>query len=301
MAKITVIGSANTDMVVKSERIPSPGETVLGGQFLMNPGGKGANQAVAAARMGGSVTFITKVGDDFFGRDAVASWRREKIDTSYVRVDPGNPSGAALILVDRKGENCIAVAPGANAALRPEDLAPAREVIESADMLLMQLEIPVETVLCAARWAAARRIPVILNPAPAVSLPDALFPALCAITPNETEAEILTGIRVTDEASAREAGLILHRRGVKNVVITMGKQGAWASCAEFQEMIPARPVKAVDTTAAGDVFNGTLAVALAEHLDFRAALQLASKAASVSVTRQGAQSSAPFRNEMENI
>ena len=299
MGKIVVVGSANTDMAVKSARLPAPGETVLGGKFLMNPGGKGANQAVAAARMGGEVTFLAKIGDDLFGREAVAAWQKETIDTSHVAVDPEEPSGTALIMVDEKGENCIAVASGANGTFRPDDLLPARPVIVNADVVLMQLEIPLDTVQTAAEWAAAEGVRVILNPAPAAELPAELLTKLFLITPNETEAEILTGVAVRDEASARRACDELHRRGVPNVVITMGKRGAFASCGGFREVILACPVRAVDTTAAGDVFNGALAAALAERQTWAEALRLAARAAAVAVTRPGAQSSAPYRAELE--
>lgn len=297
MRRVVVIGSANTDMVVKSERLPIPGETILGGRFLMNPGGKGANQAVAAARMGGKVIFIAKVGNDLFGHEAITAWQKEKINTSHVTVDPENPSGAALIMVDSRGENCISVASGANGTLSPTDLLPARDVIECSDVVLMQLETPLETVRTAAEWAAAKGVRVILNPAPAAKLPDELLACLFLITPNETEAEILTGVRVNDESSARRACAELHRRGVANSIITMGGRGAYLSCGTFRGVIPAYPVKAVDTTAAGDVFNGALAVALAENQDWGTAVRLAARAASISVTRPGAQSSAPFRFE----
>lgn len=299
MGKTVVIGSANTDMVVKSERIPVPGETVLGGRFIMNPGGKGANQAVAAARMGGEVTFIAKVGNDLFGRESIESWKKEGIDVSHVVSDPAHPSGVALIMVDAKGENCISVASGANAALGPGDLDPA--VIAPADIVLMQLETPVETVLHAARCAKARGIPVILNPAPAAVLPDELFACLHLITPNETEAEILTGIKVTDEVSAEKAAEALRRKGVKNVIITLGKQGAFVFSEDFRGIIPAFRVEAVDTTAAGDVFNGALAVCLSEKMNLKDAVRTAAKAAAISVTRMGAQSSAPYRNEVEKL
>ncbi len=185
MKKIVVLGSTNTDMVVKSERIPAPGETILGGRFLMNPGGKGANQAVAAARLGGGVVFVAKVGDDLFGREAKALFAKEGICTDHVLTDASEPSGVALIMVDAKGENCIAVASGANGALSAGDIAVARGAIEQAGVLLMQLETPVETVLCAARWAASKGVAVILNPAPACALPDELFACLSLITPNE--------------------------------------------------------------------------------------------------------------------
>lgn len=298
MGKIVIIGSANTDMVVKSERLPVPGETILGGRFLMNPGGKGANQAVAAARMGGEVIFIAKVGNDLFGREAIAAWQKEKIDTRYVTIDPENSTGAALIMVDSKGENCISVASGANGTLSPADLLPARDIIESADIVLMQLETPLETVRTAAQWAEEKGIRVILNPAPAAKLPDELLASLFLITPNESEAEILTGVRVNDENSARHVCAELHQRGVANVIITMGRRGAYLSCGAFREIVPAYPVKAVDTTAAGDIFNGALAMALAEGQNWSSAVRLAARAAALSVTRSGAQRSAPLRSEV---
>ena len=299
MGKTVVIGSANTDMVVKSERIPVPGETILGGRFIMNPGGKGANQAVAAARMGGEVVFVAKVGNDLFGRESIESWKKEGIDVSHVVTDPDNPSGVALIMVDAKGENCISVASGANAALGPDDLDPT--VIASADIVLMQLETPVKTILHAAQCARSKGIPVILNPAPAAPLPDELFPCLYVITPNETEAEILTGIKVTDNVSAEKAAEFLWKKGVKNVIITMGKQGAFVFCEDFHGIIPACRAEAVDTTAAGDIFNGTLAVCLSEKTDLKDAVRTAARAAAISVTRMGAQSSAPDRNEVEQL
>ena len=298
MKRIVVLGSTNTDMVIKSERIPAPGETILGGRFLMNPGGKGANQAVAAARLGGEVTFVAKVGDDLFGREAKALFAKEGIRTDYVLTDASEPSGVALIMVDAKGENCISVASGANAALSPQDIEAARGAIEAASALLMQLETPVETVLCAARWAAAQGVPAILNPAPACALPAELFGCLSLITPNESEAELLTGVKVTDEATARAAAAALCAKGVGRVVITLGAKGAFVFEGGRGTLMPAFPVRAVDTTAAGDVFNGALAVALTEGLALAEALRFAARAASISVTRMGAQASAPYRNEL---
>lgn len=298
MGRILVIGSSNTDMVVKTARLPRPGETVLGGRFLMNPGGKGANQAVAAARMGGDVTFITKVGKDVFGDETLASLKRESICTKYVLRDDEHPSGVALIMVDENGENSISVASGANAALMPEEVLRALEGIDGADVMLLQLEIPVSTVLAAAAWGHSKGIPVLLNPAPAFPLPKELLSYVDILTPNETEAEMLSGVKVTDEASAVEAALALHSQGVKNTLITMGKQGACLCTEEGNCMIPTRKVQAIDTTAAGDVFNGALAVGISEGLSLREACILASKAAAISVTRLGAQTSAPYRREL---
>ena len=298
MAKIVVLGSTNTDMVIKAARIPAPGETILGGDFLMNPGGKGANQAVAAARLGGDVTFIAKVGDDLFGREAKALFAKENIHVEYVFTDAEKPSGVALIMVSAEGENSIAVASGANGALSPDNIAAARGEIERAGALLMQLETPVETILCAAQWAADKGVPVVLNPAPACALPDALFPCLSMITPNETEAELLTGIKVTDEETALAAAKALCAKGVGRVIITLGAKGAFVYDGGVGRQIPAFPVEAVDTTAAGDVFNGALVVALTENRPLDEAVVFASKAASISVTRMGAQASAPWRKEI---
>jgi ribokinase len=296
--RIVVLGSTNTDMVVKAPRIPRPGETILGGDFLMNPGGKGANQAVAAARLGGDVLFIAKVGDDLFGRETRTLLARERIDLSRLFTDSKKPSGVALIMVDSKGENCISVASGANGTLSPQDLATAKTDIESAALLLMQLETPLDTILTAARWASARGVPVILNPAPARPLPQEIFPCLTAITPNETEAEGLTGVAVTDEPSARRAAAALHKMGVRQVVITMGAKGAFISDGTLAETVPSRRVKAVDTTGAGDTFNGALAVALSEGKPLPDAVRFAAAAAAVSVTRLGAQASIPYRKEL---
>jgi len=298
MKRIVVIGSTNTDMVVKAARIPAPGETILGGRFLMNPGGKGANQAVAVARLGGDVTFVAKVGDDLFGREAKALFAKEGIRTDHVLTDADEPSGVALIMVDAKGENCISVASGANGTLSAADIGAARSVIEGAGVLLMQLETPVETVLCAAQWAAAKGVPVILNPAPARALPDELFACLSLITPNEGEAELLTGVKVTDEATAQAAAAVLCAKGVGSVVVTMGSKGAFVYADGQGVLVPAVKVKAVDTTAAGDVFNGALAVALTEGQVLAEAVRFAAKAASISVTRLGAQASAPRRAEL---
>ncbi len=301
--KIIVIGSSNTDMVVTSARIPVPGETVLGGTFLMNPGGKGANQAVAAARMEGDVVFAAKVGNDSFGKEALELWKKENICTKYVQIDPEKSSGIALIMVDGKGENCISVAPGANAELRPGDLEGLLPELAAAGILLMQLETPLETVLSAAEYAAKHGVYVILNPAPAAALPPEIYPCLSLITPNETEAELLTGVKVTDEAGAQNAAEILCGRGVKAVIITMGAKGSY--CYEKGQekgiLIPVRPVKRVDTTAAGDVFNGALAAGLAENMTLLNAILLASEAATISVTRAGAQSSAPYRRECMDL
>ena len=298
---ILVIGSSNTDMVVKASRLPAPGETVIGGDFLMNPGGKGANQAVAAARLGGAVTLVAKVGSDVFGQEAVAGFQREEINTSFVLTDARHPSGVALINVDANGENCITVAPGANAHLLPPETEAALQATPADTLVLLQLEIPLSTVQHVAQRAAQRGLRVILNPAPAQPLPPGLLDHLFLITPNETEAELLTGIRVTDLNTAEQAAQQLHQMGVANVVITLGAKGAFLFTDSQKQVVDSQPVTAVDTTAAGDCFNGALTVALAEGQSLAEAVAFGCRAASVSVTRLGAQASMPRRTEIDAI
>ena len=297
--QILVVGSSNTDMVIKAAHLPRPGETILGGTFFMNPGGKGANQAVAIARLGGPVTFICKTGSDIFGHQSQQLFEEEGINTSYVFSDSGNPSGVALITVDEKAENCIVVASGANANLLPSDLEKAEEAIERADLVLMQLEVPMETVCFVADIAWQKGKKVILNPAPAHPLPADLLRHFYLITPNETEAEMITGVKITDESSAGEAARALSGMGVQHVIITLGSKGALIYSNGKAEMVPALKVEAVDTTAAGDVFNGALTVALSEGRSLKEAARFACKASAISVTRVGAQSSAPYRNEVD--
>jgi len=298
MNRILVIGSSNTDMVIKTERLPVLGETILGGTFLMNPGGKGANQAVAAARLGGKVTFITKRGNDLFGNQAVGLLMREGIHTQYIVKDMEFPSGVALITVDSAGENSIVVAPGSNGNLLQEDIPSTIFKAEKYEILLLQLEIPMDTVEYSAILASDHGIKVILNPAPARQLSDNLLMHTWLITPNETEAETITGVSITDITSAEKAAVLIQERGVKNVIITLGELGAFVKSENFTGLIPGVKVIPVDTTAAGDVFNGALAVAISEGKNIADAVNFANKAASVSVTRMGAQASAPYRNEI---
>ena len=295
--KIVVIGSANTDMVVKTDELPLPGETKLGGTFFMNAGGKGANQAVAAARLGGNITLVTKVGNDIFGQQTIEGLGKENIDTNFVFIDKATPSGTALIMVNKAGENCIAVAPGANANLLPADIEKVKQLPEVA-IILMQLEIPMQTIAAVAKNAKKNQQKVIINPAPAQQLSDDLLNGLFLITPNETEASFLTGIAVHDEATASQAAAFFLSKGVSNVVITLGKQGAFFQNNQLKFITAAPTVIAVDTTAAGDTFNGAIAVALTEKMDWEKAIQFAIEAASISVTRMGAQASVPHRNEI---
>lgn len=298
-SRIVIIGSTNMDMVVKAPHIPAPGETVLGGAFLMNPGGKGANQAVAVARLGGKANFISKIGTDIFGKQSLQLLEEEGIDTTGLLSDNDNPSGIALITVDQSGENSIVVASGANAHLTAGDVESSLKNFPEAEIFLLQLEIPMETVKFAAQYASSHGIRFILNPAPANSLVAGLFKMIDIITPNAKEAEMLTGITITDNDSARKAAESLHEQGVKNVVITMGKSGAVLLEEGKFYTIPAPSVEAVDTTAAGDVFNGALSVAIAEGKDLEQAVRFACQAASVTVTKMGAQSSIPYRNELK--
>jgi ribokinase len=299
MAEIVVIGSTNTDMVVKTAYLPKPGETLMGGEFFMNPGGKGANQAVAAARLGGKVSFITKIGRDVFGDESLDNFKKVGINTEYVLVDEQTPSGVALINVDEQAENVIVVAPGANAHLSVQDIDRAAEAIKNADIVLLQLEIPLETVEYTCKLAKQLGKKVVLNPAPATRLPDELLEGLFAITPNETETEMLTGIKITDEASTTEAGNALRNKGVQNVIITLGSEGAFYLSLTEKMQVPGYKVKAVDTTAAGDTFNGALAVKLAAGFTIPEAIDFGNKAAALSVTRLGAQASCPSKQEVE--
>jgi len=295
---ILIIGSTNTDMVIKTKKFPIPGETILGGQFLMNPGGKGANQAVAAARLGGRITFIGKVGNDVFGIQAKHTLQSEGINTDYVYDDETLPSGVALITVDGEGENTIVVAAGANASLDSKDIDKSIKAFTNADLVVLQLEIPLATVeyVCQLAYEQGKR--VLLNPAPAQILSDELFQKIFVLTPNNSEAELLTGIRVVDEPSAYAAALKIKNRGVKNVILTLGAAGAYLLSDTYSGMIASPKVLPIDTTAAGDVFVGGLAVALSEGETLVHAVSFANHAAALSVTKMGAQISAPFRKEL---
>lgn len=301
--RIVVVGSSNTDMVVKGRRLPGPGETVKGGQFVMAAGGKGANQAVAAARLGAQVTLVAKVGADVFGDQAIAGYQKDGISTDFIFRDPAGHTGIALILVDDKGENLISVASGANNALMPQDVEKAAERIRSADVVVLQLEIPLETVEFTARLAAEAGVPVILDPAPAPDAPldRTLLQYVSYLKPNETEAERLTGIAVTDEASARKAADKLLQNGAHNAIVTLGAKGAlWASAGQ-SGFVPGCRVEAIDSTAAGDAFSGGLACALARGLSLEEAVRYASCVGALSVTRLGAQPSLPTEEEVRKF
>ena len=296
-----VVGSSNTDMIIRVPRIPRAGETLLGGEFLTAAGGKGANQAVGAARAGGKVAFIARVGRDAFGDQAIVGLLRDGIDVSRVFRDKLTPSGVALIFVAQDGENSIAVAGGANAKLSPSDVKKAAGVIRSAGLLVAQLETPLATVTAAVELAVKAGVPVILNPAPARPLPNSLLERISILTPNETEAELLTGIKVTDAAAAAKACSKLRSRGVGIVILTLGERGAFLADANGRRLVPGFKVKTVDSTAAGDIFNGALSVALAEGKAVFDAVGFANAAAALSVTRLGAQPSAPSRADIEKF
>jgi len=296
--KIAVIGSSNTDMIIQTQRIPRPGETILGGRFSIASGGKGANQAVASARAGGDVSFIARVGDDMFGKTAIEGFEKDKINTEHIIIDKNQPSGVAFIFVADDGENSIGVASGANANLSVNDINKTSGIIRSADILLMQLEIPVETVEYAVSLANKHGTKVILNPAPAQALSDSLLQNVFIFTPNETEAEFFTGLKIEKKGDAQKAADVLLKKNINTVIITLGAKGALIATASKKEFVPGFKVNAVDTTAAGDVFNGTLAVAIAEGKELEHATSFANAAAALSVTRLGAQPSAPDLNEI---
>ena len=298
---IAVVGSSNMDLVVKSKRIPVTGETILGGDFIMVPGGKGANQAVAAAKLGAQVFFIAKLGDDIFGLQSLNNFRKEGVNTKYVLQTQDVPSGVALIMVDDEGNNVIVVAPGANHKLTPDDVKAAESDIASSGALVAQLEVPIETIEFAAGLANQSNVPFILDPAPAQKLSAELLNMVDVLTPNETEAQILTGVEVKDRKSAEAAAQKLLECGVKSVILTMGATGYLSVGKEGKEFIAARKVTAADSTAAGDAFTGSLAVGLAKGQTLSQAALFANNVAAFSVTRMGAQPSMPTIEEIDRF
>ncbi len=303
MGRLVVVGSSNTDLVIQAPRVPSPGETVLGGTFTSAAGGKGANQAVAAARAGADVSLVACVGDDAFGESALKGLVDAGLDARFCAVVEGQASGVAQIVVGSDGENSIVVAPGANARLTPGHVEQAREVIAGASWMLLQLEIPIETVVAAAKLAREVGTRVLLDPAPAAELPSELYPLVTVATPNETEAQQLTGIAVCDEPSAAAAAAVLHARGVESVVITRGAAGAYYSrdSGDDARTFPGFSAEVIDTTAAGDVFNGNLAAAFSAGMSFEAAINAAQAAAALSVQMLGAQPSAPHERQVQDF
>ena len=291
--KIAVVGSSNMDLVVKSKLIPAIGETILGGDFIMVPGGKGAN--------GAEVFFIAKLGKDIFAEHSLSNFKKEAVNTKHVVQTDQAPSGVALIMVDEKGNNSIVVAPGANNTLLPADVKKAESDIASCGAVVAQLEVPLETVEFAAKLANDAGVPFILDPAPARELGPELLSMVDVLTPNETEAKILTGIEVTDEESARAAAGNLLERGIKTVIVTLGDKGYLLADSEESSYISGRKVDAVDSTAAGDAFTGSLAVGIAQNKAISDAASLAKYVAALSVTKMGAQSSMPTLSEVESF
>ncbi len=296
-----MVGSSNMDLVVKSARIPAVGETILGGDFLMVPGGKGANQAVAAAKLGAQVYFVAKLGSDVFGVQSLENFKAEGVNTEYVTQTEEAPSGVALIMVDDAGNNVIVVAPGANQKLSPDDVRDAEQEIASSGAVVAQLEVPLETVEFAGQRANMAKVPFVLDPAPAQKLKPEFLELVDVLTPNETEAQILTGVEVTDEDSAQAAAENLLGQGVKAVILTMGAKGFLLADSNQSEFFPAVKVDAVDATAAGDAFTGSLAWCLAEGKALYEAALFANYVAALSVTKIGAQSSMPSRQEVEDF
>ncbi|WP_413721807.1 ribokinase [Sodalis sp. RH23] len=297
--KLVVLGSINADHILNLQQFPRPGETVIGGSYQVAFGGKGANQAVAAGRSGADIAFIACVGEDAIGAQIRRQLQADNIDILPVEPSPGASTGVALIFVNAEGENVIGIHPGANAAVTPAYLARYEQLVIHAAALLMQLESPLDTVIAAARLARDHQTQVILNPAPARQLPDELLALVDIITPNETEAEQLTGVAVTDDASAARAARILHDKGIATVIITLGRRGVWLSERGNGKRVPGFKVKAVDTIAAGDTFNGALMTALLEDQDLDNAVRFAHAAAALAVTRPGAQPSIPWRDEID--
>ncbi|EKO3992311.1 ribokinase [Vibrio fluvialis] len=299
MNKLVVLGSVNADHVLQVPSFPRPGETLHGRNYQVIPGGKGANQAVAAARLKADIGFIACVGDDSFGINIRESFKLDGMNISGVKMQPNCPTGIAMIQVSDSGENSICISAEANARLTAEAIEPDLARIREAKYLLMQLETPIDGIVKAAQVAKEARTNVILNPAPARELPDELLSCVDVITPNETEAEVLTGITVTDDASAQLAADALHRKGIEIVMITLGAKGVWLSQNGRGTLIPGFRVQATDTTAAGDTFNGALVTGLLEEMPLKSAIKFAHAAAAISVTRFGAQTSIPNRAEVD--
>lgn len=301
MNRLLVLGSVNADHVLRVPHFPRPGETLAGHSYRVVPGGKGANQAVAAARLGAAVSFIARIGDDAIGHQMKTGFAQDGIDVSAVELDDTLPTGIAIIYVSDEGENSIGLSAEANGALTPAVVQGHEAMIADAHTLLLQLEVPLDSVFEAARLARSHGTRVVLNPAPAQPLPAELLALVDLITPNQTEAELLTGVRVTDEASAREAAARFHQMGIADVMITLGSQGVYCSKGQQQALIAGFRVEAVDTTAAGDTFNGALLAADLAGASFQDAVRFAHGAAALSVTRFGAQSSIPTRQEVDTF
>lgn len=299
--KIIVIGSSNTDLIVKSPRIPSPGETILGGEYSSVQGGKGANQAVAVARAGGNVTFVARVGKDELGEKAIEAYKKDGIHTDHIIIDEDDPTGVALINISADGENSISVASGANANLSPHDIEKLEAVIAKHDLILLQLEIPKESVEKAIDIAHKHGVKIILNPAPAASISTDALSKVDVITPNETETALITGTEIKTDQEIINAASSIKNFGVNSVVITLGSRGVYFQNHLAKGFVCGLKAKAIDTTAAGDTFNGYLAVGLASRLKLQDVINLGNAAASLSVRKFGAQTSIPFMQDTKEL
>jgi ribokinase len=300
-ARVVVVGSLNMDLVIRSARIPQPGETILGGEFHSIPGGKGANQAVGTARLGAHVSMVGRVGDDAFGNQLLNNLSTDGIDHTFVLRDGASATGVALIVVDDAGQNTIVVASGANMRLSPSDVDAAAAVFATADALLLQLESPLQTVIHAAKLARAHGVTVILNPAPARPLPQELLTLVDVLVPNESETSLLTGMPVANLDEAVAASAALHQAGVGTVILTLGERGALLAEERATRVLPAFEVEPLDTTAAGDAFLAGLAVALAEGRNPGEAVRWGNAAGALATTRLGAQTSLPARQAVEQL
>lgn len=303
--KLIVLGSSNVDYILKVPHFLLPGETLAGDQYQVALGGKGANQAVAAGRAGADITFIAAVGDDEVGKGAIAQFQQDQIDTRLMSVIDNEKTGVALIFVNEDGENMIGIYGGANAHVTPAFITPFLPEIEAANMLLMQLETPLETLELAAKKAKNAGVKVVLNPAPAKDLPDDFLANIDMITPNETEAQLLTGILVETDSDADRASQILHDKGIETVIITLGRRGAWVSVKSHDtargigQLVPGFTVQAVDTIGAGDTFNGVLVTALLEGKTLAESVTIAHAAGALAVMKEGAHPAIPWREEIE--
>ena len=299
--QIIVVGSINTDMVIGANTLPKPGETLMGHKFFMNSGGKGGNQAVAAARMGGEVSMVANLGVDVFGDSAIAKLKEEGVNCEGITRDPDRPSGVAIINVDDTGENQIVVAPGANATLDTDLVSAALDRIPPSSIVLLQLEIPIESVVKAVEVCQKKGCRIMLDPAPAQALPESVYKGTYLLTPNRNEAELLSGILISDRGSVTSAAEKLLMSGVTNVAITLGSQGVFFANAENKQFLEATSVSAVDTTAAGDCFNGAVAAKLSQGCSLVEGIKSGILASSICVTRHGAQDAMPYFNEVNSV
>ncbi|WP_286313014.1 ribokinase [Romboutsia ilealis] len=300
MKNICVIGSLNMDLVVNVDAMPKPGQTIIGSNFKEVPGGKGANQAVAMARLNGNVSMIGKVGEDGFGQTLINSLKNDKVDTTYIQTTKGS-TGVALITVDKNAQNSIVVSPGANFEVKEEDIDNNIKAIENSDIVVLQLETPLNTIKYALNKAKELNKYTILNPAPAVKLDDEIIKNVDLLTPNETELEIISGVSIETEEDIQKAAQIMIKKGVKELIVTLGSKGSLYINKEKSMFKKAYKVEAVDTTAAGDSYTGALAVALSQDKGIEDAMDFASKVGALSVLKEGAQSSLPTLEDVKNF